>query len=320
MIDPLGDRVGASGVVVDGPVVSVIVLTYNHERYIEQALRSILGQLDAPAMEVFVADDCSTDRTPQILDVLLKEFPDRFRRLPRPANLGLSRNLESAWKECRGRYVAILEGDDCWTDRLKLARVVAALDAHPKWSGCFHAVLVERDGRESPGEILTTPPRTTVVSLPELLCANCVTTLSSMTYRRGLITSFPAWHRYLINGDYALHLLHCEQGSLGYLPEPMTLYRVHSRGLWSSLDRARRWQQYLSLLAYLELHFDGLHADAIARARQIFFDDYASLVKIESRYRTLGLDRLAALLKWGKTWFHGAPHATSTEGPRSLDR
>jgi glycosyltransferase involved in cell wall biosynthesis len=283
------------------PLISVIVLTYNHQRYIAEAVRSVLAQTWVHDCEILIADDASTDGTAAILDQLAAEQPLAFRRLPRPQNLGLSRNLETAWQECRGKYIAILEGDDVWSDPAKLQLVVTQLEAHPAWTGCFHDVTVEREGVISAGEFLTARPSGETVTVEELLLANRVTTYSSMVYRRGVVPQFPDWHRCLINGDYALHILHAEHGPLGYLPQPCTLYRVHAHGLWSSLDRGGRWMHVLKLYAYLEWHFAGRYASALQAAREVFLKEHADLVKIAGRYRGLGLEWLAGLLKsWTK--------------------
>ena len=95
-----------------GPVVSVLVITYNHERFIEAAIRSVLAQQTSFPFEVLVAEDRSVDGTRTVLDRLSREFPGRFSVLERAQNLGLSRNLEDGLRHCRGRYVSLLEGDD----------------------------------------------------------------------------------------------------------------------------------------------------------------------------------------------------------------
>lgn len=296
------------------PLVSVIVLTYNQAAFLPAALESVLTQREAPPHEILIADDCSTDDTPAILQRYLSANPGRFRVLDRPRNLGLSDNLHDAWKQCRGKYIALLEGDDRWIDPRKLAKVTAALEAHPQWSGCFHAVRPEGP----PGRVL-----------PERLPANFtgpgvdfeglilrvvhVPTYSAVTYRRGLVREFPAWHRRVACGDWGLHVLHAEHGPLGYLPEIMTAYRFHEGGMWSSMDEVRRWQQTLSLWAALDVHYAGRYAELIEQARNAFVVEaqatLANLRKIERRYHALGLDRLAALGKRLKDWWRGRSSA-----------
>src|SRR4051812_35384727 len=106
------------------PKVSVLVLTYDHEKYIEEALQSVLRQETSLSYEIVVAEDCSTDRTLQKIQMTAKAHPDLFRILPRKKNLGICRNFADAYMECRGEYVAILEGDDYWHHTHRLQRHV----------------------------------------------------------------------------------------------------------------------------------------------------------------------------------------------------
>lgn len=291
----------------DVPAVSVIVLTYNHELYIAEALRSVLAQRNVPSLEVLIAEDCSPDNTRAIVDSLVTKAPHILRRLPREKNLGLSANLEDAWGQCRGRYIAILEGDDVWIDPLKLHKMRVAMDAHPEWSGCFHAVEYRFEAGRPPNFGLVNPPPADVLTWRDLVSENFIPTYSAVMYRRGVITQFPTWHRRLICGDWALHMLHAVQGGLGYLPEPMTAYRIHPHGLWSQLDNGRRWQQRFLLWSLLDQHFGGRFADDFNQARDRFLADlhrdFANLRKIESRYRALQLHHLAAAAKWVKDQF-----------------
>ena len=283
------------------PLVSVIVSTYNHERSIAAALRSVLGQQFAAPVEILVAEDWSTDRTQEILASLGAEFPDRFRVLSRGRNLGLSQNLEDAFRQCRGRYISILEGDDEWIDPLKLERVVSALEAHPAWSGCFHSCRMETEGVARPDEILPHPPPPAEVALEDLLRRNYVPTYSTVTYRRGVVAEFPPWHRRVSNGDWGLHMLHAAEGPLGFLPPAMTAYRVHGGGLWSGKPVTERWFEALTIWAAIDAHFAWKYSAQIAAARAEYLGEisreYADLKRIEQRYHALGLDRVAGLLQ-----------------------
>ena len=129
------------------PKVSVVVLSYNHEKYIRQALDSILAQKTDFAFEVLVGDDCSQDGTRLILEEYAERYPDIMRPFLREKNLGPTRNLYETLKEARGEYLASCEGDDFWTDENKLQRQSDFLDAHPEFVGCVHPVgVVGEDG------------------------------------------------------------------------------------------------------------------------------------------------------------------------------
>ncbi len=132
------------------PLLSVIFITYNHERYLRQSLDSVLMQKTDFGYEVVVGEDCSTDRTREILDEYRLRYPGRLRLLYRDRNFGRpTLNVYETAMACRGRYVATIEGDDFWTDENKLQKAVDFLEAHPSYSGCANpALLVGEDGAE----------------------------------------------------------------------------------------------------------------------------------------------------------------------------
>ncbi len=134
------------------PLLSVIFITYNHENYVEKALRSVLSQQTDFPFEVVVGEDCSTDRTREILRRVAGEYPAQVRLLFREKNLGRpTRNVYETTMECRGDYLAYLEGDDYWTDPLKLQKQVDFLKEHPEYIGVTHANRVV-DENDEPNE------------------------------------------------------------------------------------------------------------------------------------------------------------------------
>jgi len=97
------------------PTVSVVIASYNQERYIEQAVRSVLAQ-DYPHIEIIVVDDCSSARSPTILTQLQQEVPQviTIREHPQHQNRGIAETYQLGIRHSRGPYIAFLEGDDWW--------------------------------------------------------------------------------------------------------------------------------------------------------------------------------------------------------------
>ena len=122
--------------------VSVIVLTYNHEKYIRQALDSILMQKVDFRYEILVGDDASTDGTAEILQEYQQKYEGIFRLFLRPWNLGATRNAYELLTSARGTYLATCEGDDYWTDVYKLQRQVRFLEDHKEYIGTAHRFTV----------------------------------------------------------------------------------------------------------------------------------------------------------------------------------
>lgn len=123
------------------PVVSVCVITYNHEPYLAQCLDSLVMQQAYFPFEVVVGEDCSSDRTRGILREYEQRYPQIIRPIYHEKNVGAARNLFAhALPGAKGKYIAICDGDDYWTDPLKLQKQVDFLEAHPDCVLSFHRV------------------------------------------------------------------------------------------------------------------------------------------------------------------------------------
>lgn len=118
--------------------VSVVMLTYNHEQYIRQALDSILMQDMDFNIEIVIGDDCSTDGTVGILKEYQKRFPEIIRLVAREKNIGVTKNFYEICMACKGEYIAFLEGDDYWTDPQKLKKQITFLQENSEYSGVAH--------------------------------------------------------------------------------------------------------------------------------------------------------------------------------------
>src|SRR5215212_4876923 len=121
------------------PTVTIMLITYNHEKYIAQALDSILMQETEYEYEINVVEDCSTDRTQEIVMEYVERYPKKIKPLFNAVNIGYKvtqRNTYRGLKTVTGDYFAILEGDDYWTDPRRLQKQVAFLEANPDFAIC----------------------------------------------------------------------------------------------------------------------------------------------------------------------------------------
>jgi glycosyltransferase involved in cell wall biosynthesis len=222
------------------PKVSVVSITYNHEAYIREALDGFVAQKTDFPVEIIIADDASTDRTPAVIQEYAERHPKLFRPILRPANVGIHANLSEAMSAARGQYLALCEGDDYWTDPLKLSKQVAFLDQHPETTLCFHPVrMTWDDGRADDSEFPPAPWRKNL-SVDGLLKRNFIQT-NSVVYRR--LPRYDDIPPDMLPMDWYLHLRHAVHGTIAMLPETMSVYRRHAQGVWydSVADQAKFW-------------------------------------------------------------------------------
>jgi glycosyltransferase involved in cell wall biosynthesis len=232
------------------PAVSVCIITFNHEAFIAQAVESALAQTTTFDFEVVVGDDQSTDATPRILAELEKRHAPRLRILHRSSNLGINRNLAETMRACRGRYIALLEGDDYWIDHAKLQLQHDFLEARPEYAICFHPVEARRDGdpkvRRLPA--VRVRSRSTLNDLLEV--GNFIPTPSVM-FRNHVADGFPDWFYGLRIGDFPLNIMNARYGDIGFIDRTMAVYRIHPGGTFSSIPNAARVREVVRTYAHL---------------------------------------------------------------------
>jgi glycosyltransferase involved in cell wall biosynthesis len=122
-------------------IVSVITITYNHESFITQTIDGILKQKTTFRIEYIIADDCSTDNTCGIINNYVVKYPELIRFISSKNNIGAVDNEQRALEAAKGKYIAICEGDDYWTEPLKLQKQIEFLENHPEYSICFHRCI-----------------------------------------------------------------------------------------------------------------------------------------------------------------------------------
>lgn len=214
-------------------MVSVAMVAYNQQDVIEQAILGVVNQQADFPVELIIADDASTDRTHQILLEWQQKYPHIIKVIRNESNVGLQRNYFVAFAHCRGKYLALCDGDDYWCDSNKLARQVAYMEAHPECALTFHRVinLFEHNGSKS----FSNGGQKVDCDVSDLSRSNFITNLS-VVYRADCVDlgSLPSW--FVENNplpDYALHLLFASHGTIHYFKRPMGVYRIRKTATWS---------------------------------------------------------------------------------------
>jgi len=219
------------------PLVSICCLTYNHETYIKQCLDGFLMQKTNFPFEILIHDDASVDNTQNIIKNYELKHSDIIKPIYQKENqyskgIGVSRVYQ--FPRAKGKYIAMCEGDDYWIDPYKLQKQVDFLETHPEYVFSFHdsIILNQRTGekrmRIGDRQIENT------VDLKSLIIQNNIPT-ASIVFRNFLdYAQLPDWIGKISKGDYGLCVLLAEEGPGKYLPEAMSVYRIHEGGVWSS--------------------------------------------------------------------------------------
>ena len=210
------------------PEISVCVITFNHEQFITEAINSILAQkIDVP-YEIVISDDCSTDRTRTLCQELADHHPSVINLLPEKENLGITGNFYRALSSCRGRYIAVCEGDDYWIDDRKLAMQYSFLEENAGYGLVYTDVEI----KNTTTEVLSRPRYYAGEVFDRLLQGNFINTLT-VFFRKELpeLSSVSSKQlRYAFDHFYWLRIAAVSR--IFYMPEKSGCYRIHGNNFF----------------------------------------------------------------------------------------
>jgi glycosyltransferase involved in cell wall biosynthesis len=271
------------------------MIAYNQEKYVAEAMQGALMQETTFPFELVIGEDCSSDRTREIVRDWERRYPARIRLVLSDQNRGAWENFRQTLLACRGEYVALLDGDDYWTDPRKLQIQVDFLDAHPDYALCFHNARKVYEGGQRPSVLCFPADQQRVVTLADILARNFIPTCSVMV-RNGLIDDLPAWSRTLSVGDWPFHVLNALHGRIGYLENVMGTFRIHDAGLWSGKDRIQRLTSRIAVYRAFLSNLDSRYADPIQSALALCYLELSSEHEQEGNLRSARRYAVKALL------------------------
>jgi glycosyltransferase involved in cell wall biosynthesis len=219
------------------PLVSVWMITYNHEKYIAQALDSVLMQKTSCCYEIVIGEDCSTDDTRAILKTYESNYPHIIKPVYYKENVGAFRNAyEFTLPLCKGKYIACLEGDDYWIDPYKLQKQVDFLEANSDY-GMVHTGVNVVDN-ENQLILISNSPKPSGEVFYDLILKSAFIVTCSVCVRRDIV--YEAVNHAMKNNlkcifDYWLWLNVAMRSKIHYNPDITSAYRSHSFGVTQSV-------------------------------------------------------------------------------------
>lgn len=238
------------------PLVSVRTSTYNHGKYIKYCIEGVLMQKTTFPFEFIIGEDCSTDGTREIVFEYAKKYPDIIRVITADYNVGSKANGRRCIRACRGKYMAICEGDDYWTDPLKLQKQVDFLEANPEY-GLVHTNFDFVDIQNCKLPIPEIPlyknmnKRIFNGYIWDYFLVNPGFILTcTICFRRDLLRDDEV--RYY---DHGLFLMLSRQAKVYYLPDITSAYRRNPCGIMMSTPKAVSDKMGLTLLFQLYYYY-----------------------------------------------------------------
>lgn len=223
-------------------LVSISCITFNHENYIADALDSFINQKTDFLFEVLVHDDASEDDTPQIIQRYQEKYPNIIKPILQKENQyskGIRRiDHRYILPRAKGKYIAICEGDDYWTNPYKLQKQVDYMENNPKCGICFHSAS-KVDINRNIKEIVRPYKNNTIVPVADLILGGGgFMATNSIVYKKELFLNPPKLYFTSPVGDYPLQMLLSTKNYGYYMDQDMSSYRIGVSGSWS--DRMKK--------------------------------------------------------------------------------
>jgi len=201
------------------------MMTYNHEKYISQAIDGVLMQKATFRYQIVLGEDCSTDNTRKIVLKYAQQNPDKFKLILHNKNVGAIANQIAVLNSCTGKYIAMCEGDDYWTDPYKLQRQVDFLEKNKDFVLVSHPSYVYYENQAKPLEIYHKIKKD-VLRKKDIISAYEIQ-IASVMFRREV---FDQIDKSGIRVEHSLYILLSQYGKIKVLPDVMSVYRIHDNG------------------------------------------------------------------------------------------
>ena len=240
---------------------SIIVLSYNHEKFISQNLHGIFSQIVNAHVEVIICDDHSTDDTASVIDGIISSVPENFevKFFPHQKNLGATPNFYFAMEQVTGDFVAFCEGDDYWTDPEKLQTQINFLQSNIDYSLCFHTAVNISDDPEINETLFSTVEdrEYSALEIYKHWTVHTATVMMRSEVLRSDAKKSTLRENDLQYFDTVLFLAASTIGKLRGNPKKMSAYRRHEAGLSAGKTNSKRDLQHNKLDQIIGKYYGG---------------------------------------------------------------
>lgn len=277
-------------------LVSICSITYNQAPYIRQCLDGFLMQKTNFKFEIIIHDDCSTDGTTEIIREYVEKYPDKIVPVIQTVNQYQNGNksilASFVYPIAKGKYFALCEGDDYWTDSLKLQKQVDFLEAHPDYSMCFHRAMVLNEMETQKIYLKCNDIEDREYNPNELFLAWKVPTASILVRREVLHVNNKGMNR-ILNGDI-IHVLNSAKiGKIRGMSDVMSVYRIQNAGVtYDKTKREYRTMQYPYHFRFIKDNYSFIDRKIVNRKIAI---SYLERSKIQKTMKNRIIDYLCAI-------------------------
>lgn len=283
-------------------MVSVSCITYNHEKYIAEALDSFIMQKTSFNYEILIHDDASTDKTAEIIREYEKKYPDLIKPIYQKENL-YSKDVDVDdlnTERAMGKYIALCEGDDYWIDPFKLQKQVDYMETHSDCTLCVHAAyIVNVNGRKI--KLVRPNAGNKIFTVEEVIeGGGGLFATNTMMYPRHLDANKPDFYKKAPVTDYPLAIYLALKGKVYYIDEFMAAYRKGVSGSWTNTEQSslekiiKHVNNTEIMLEHLNQHTNYQYDEAINNKNNI---NQFKIMIAQERFEALKEDKFKAIFK-----------------------
>lgn len=251
------------------PLVTIMLITYNHEKYIAQALDSILMQETEFRYEINVIEDCSTDRTQEIVLSYVDKYPHIVKPFFNAVNIGhavTQRNTYRGFQTLTGDYFAILEGDDFWLDRRRLQKQVAFLEANPDFAICAGNTIKMYEGATGEPHRFLYWGKRADATIEDVINLNPFFHNAGVLFRNCYKGNPPIHFRSRRSCDIFITIAHAQFGKVRHIDEDFAVYRAHPGGRFSNRPKIVEWMFDINGLRHFNAWLNYRYTKAFSRS------------------------------------------------------